>query len=253
MDALKGLKLKPNQILFSGGSGLLGGEVKKLLPQALYPNSKAFNVVNFHQTQKFIRGKGIRMIIHAAAATATGQIEKNPLSALEINIIGTANMVKLCWLNNIKLVYISTDYVFKGDKGNYKETDPVWPVNKYAWSKLGGECAVQLLNNFIIIRTSFGPPSFPHDSAFTNQWTSKEPVKKIAEKIVRLIKFGPNFNGIVNLGGKRKSLFEYAKGLDAKKQIKKMKMPRPRPGEMSRPVDASLNSSLFNSLTKHKQ
>jgi hypothetical protein len=66
------------------------------------------------------------------------------------------------------LVYISTDYVFAGEKGMYKEQDELLPQNKYAWSKLGGECAVQMLDNYVIIRLSFGPDIFPYKAAFNN-------------------------------------------------------------------------------------
>ncbi len=58
--------------------------------------------------------------------------------------------------------------MLKGDQGNYKETDPVYPVNKYAWSKLGGECAVRMYDKSLIIRTTFGPNVFPYQKAFVD-------------------------------------------------------------------------------------
>src|SRR5690606_22152297 len=96
--------------------------------------------------------------------------EKDPLNGIETNIIGTANVVKLCMKHSLRLIYISTDYVFSGDKGDYKENEPVHPVNKYAWSKLGGECAVRMYDKALIVRTSFGANVFPYDKAFVDQW-----------------------------------------------------------------------------------
>ena len=55
---------------------------------------------------------------------------------------------------NIKLIYFSTNYVYPGKRGNYKEEDPLLPVNNYAWSKLGGEAAVQMYSNSLILRVS---------------------------------------------------------------------------------------------------
>ena len=56
------------------------------------------------------------------------------------------------------LVYISTDYVFRGDKGLYREDKArILRSTSYAWSKLGGECAVRLVPRHLIVRTSFGP------------------------------------------------------------------------------------------------
>ena len=58
--------------------------------------------------------------------------------------MGTANLVSICSELKIKLIYFSTSYVYPGSKGNYREDDAVLPWNIYAWSKLGGECAVQM-------------------------------------------------------------------------------------------------------------
>ncbi len=64
--------------------------------------------------------------------------EKNIIKSIDLNIIGTTNVTKVCSKLGIKLIYFSTNYVYPGTKGNYKETDPLLPVNNYAWSKLGG-------------------------------------------------------------------------------------------------------------------
>ena len=71
-------------------------------------------------------------------------MKKNIDISIDNNIIGTCNVVKACKKLKIKLIYLSTSYVYPGLKGNYKETSPLLPYNNYAWSKLGGECAVQM-------------------------------------------------------------------------------------------------------------
>ena len=76
--------------------------------------------------------------------------EKNIIKSMNSNIIGTANVVKCCKKNNIKLIYFSTNYVYPGIKGNYSETDNLKPINNYAWSKLGGEASVHLYKNSLI-------------------------------------------------------------------------------------------------------
>ena len=73
--------------------------------------------------------------------------EKNISKSIDLNIIGTVNLVKEASKSNIKIIYLSTSYVYPGTKGNYKENDPVKPWNNYSWSKLGGECAVQMYKN----------------------------------------------------------------------------------------------------------
>jgi len=111
-------------------------------------------------------------------------------------------------LNNKRLIYISTDYVYPGLDGNYKESDPVLPVNEYAWTKLGGECSVRMVKNHLIIRTSFGPNVFPYDQAWGNQIVSKDYIDIIAPKILKAAK--SNINGVLNIGTEPKTIFDYA-------------------------------------------
>lgn len=236
-----------SRIIFTGGSGLLGSEFRKIRPDIDYPSSKEFNVTNYEQMKKYVESNGCDLIIHAAAFTSPPLIEKDPLKALEANIVGTSNIVKLCMEFSIRLIYISTDYVFKGDKGNYKETDPVYPVNKYAWSKLGGECAVRMYDRSLIIRTTFGPNVFPYPKAFVDQWTSRESVSAVAKKIASLL--DKDITGTIHIGGKRKTVYEYAKSLDAAKNIDELSI---NDVNFAVPKDTSLNCERYNEITQEE-
>ena len=86
--------------------------------------------------------------------------EKNPSISIETNIIGTANIVLMCLKYKIKLLYTSTDYVYAVNKGDYKETEGVNPFTNYGWSKLGGECAVQMCPNHLILRLAMCEKTF---------------------------------------------------------------------------------------------
>ena len=232
--------IEQGKIIFTGGNGLLGSEFRKSLPDVNYPSSSEFNILNFQQMEEYIKKREYKLIIHAAAFTSPPKINQDPLQALETNLIGTANIVKICVKYGIKLIYISTDYVFKGDKGNYKEDDPVYPVNKYAWSKLGGECAVRLYDNSLIIRTTFGPNVFPYEKAFVDQWTSRESVSVIVKKIINLL--DKAINGVIHIGGKRRTVFEYAKSLDESRDIKPLSV---REVNFNVPVDTSLSCEKY--------
>jgi dTDP-4-dehydrorhamnose reductase len=239
------LSNKP-RIIFTGGSGLLGSEFKKIRPDIDYPASKQFNVTDYNQMKQYIQPSGCDLVIHAAAFTSPPQIDKNPLQALEVNIIGTCNMVKLCMEFDIRLIYVSTDYVFRGDKGYYNEDDPVYPVNKYAWSKLGGECAVRMYDKSLIVRTTFGPNVFPYAKAFIDQWTSRENVSIIANKINKLL--DKNITGIIHVGGKRRTVFEYAKSLDEARDIGELSI---KDVPFNAPVDTSLNCDKYNEVMEN--
>ena len=235
------------RITFTGGSGLLGSEFRKIRPEIDYPAENDFDVTNYEQMKQYVQAKGCDLLVHAGAFTSPPLIDKDPRRALEVNIVGTANVVKLCMEFNIRLIYISTDYVFKGDKGDYKEEDPVYPVNKYAWSKLGGECAVRLYDKSLIIRTTFGPNVFPYPKAFVDQWTSRESVSTIARMISRLL--DKNITGVIHVGGKRKTVFEYAKSLDPCKSVERLSI---HDVNFRVPVDTSLNCDRYRQVAEHE-
>src|SRR3989338_8589900 len=238
-------RFNQKRALCTGGSGRLGTELKKLLPKALFPSSAVFNVTNHIQMEKYIRKNRPSTIIHSAAFISPPLIDKDPQKAIDINIIATAALAKLCWRYKTKLVYISTDYVFKGDKGNYKEDDPIFPVNKYAWSKLGGECAVNMLDDYLIIRTSFGEKVFPFQKAFVDHYTSRETVDVIAKKIVTVLKSG--VRGTIHLGHARRSVYQYAKSLGGPTPIGKMSIDDV---PFAVPKDTSLNTTKYRKYAK---
>ena len=121
-------------------------------------------------------------------------------------------------------------------------------MNKYAWSKLGGECAVQLHGNALIIRTSFGPNEFPFPKAFVDQWTSRQSAKDMAAKIVNIAtQTDENVTGIMHVGGPRRTVYEYAKSLDPNKEIGELSIQNMN---FSVPKDTSLDCQRYEQLIK---
>ena len=104
----------------------------------------------------------------------------------------------MCRKFNVKLIYFSTAYVYEGTKGNYNECDPVKPFNNYALSKLGGECAVSMYDNSLILRIQMTEKPFKYKEAYTNvisNFLFHEDLAKILPKLL-------NKKGILNIGGK---------------------------------------------------
>ena len=231
------------KILFTGGNGLLGTEFKLQAPEISYTDVEEFDITNFNMMRSFIEGSEFKTIIHAAAFTSPPKVDGDPIQAIDINIIGTSNIVKLCNMFGLRLIYLSTDYVFDGKTGNYNEDDSVNPVNKYAVSKLGGECAVRLYDNALIIRTSFGPNVFPFEKAFVDQWTSRESVRTIASKILKLA--DSDIKGIIHIGGERRTVLEYAKSVSPDKNIGNLSV---NDVSFVVPKDTSLDCSKYKSL-----
>jgi len=229
--------------IVTGGSGLLGTALRTLLPAALYPTSTELDVRSASSMEAWLGARPVRLVIHGAAFTSPPKIDQDPARAIATNIVGTANLATWCLRHDATLVYISTDYVFKGDTGRYREDDPVYPVNNYAWSKLGGECAVRLVPEHLIIRTSFGPDVFPYPKAFVDQWTSRQPVSETAAQMVALISAGAR--GTVHVGGPRRTVMEYAKALDPAKAIEPLSL---KDVTFVAPVDTSLDTTRYRQL-----
>lgn len=232
-------------ILITGAAGKLGKAVLSLIPGAIGATRNDFDLSKANEIASFLdKHPNITTILHCAAMISPPKINEDIAQAIGSNIIGTALLSAECYKRNIRLVYISTDYVFAGENGMYKEGDELLPPNKYAWSKLGGECAVQMLDKWVIIRLSFGPDEFPYKAAFTDQFTSRESASVIAEKIKNIVL--SNFNGIIHIGGTRKSVYDYALSLGAQNidQISISSMSVKMPKDTS--LDCSLYDSLFN-------
>ncbi len=116
-----------------------------------------FNITQKDDVVKAITAARPDLLIHAAAYTDVDGCEKWPEKALAVNTQGTANVAAACAGLKIPLVYISTDFVFDGEKRTpYREVDPTNPIQVYGRSKLAGEFYVRhLLRKFFIVRTSW--------------------------------------------------------------------------------------------------
>ncbi len=158
--------------------------------------------------KKNLRKHKPKYILHLAGLSRPMKIhESNIEKSIKLNIIGTCNLVNEASKLGIKLIYLSTSYVYQGTKGNYKEEDAVKPWNNYSWSKLGGECAVQMYRNSLIIRLCMTEKPFVHKKAYANvksNFIFQEDAAKIILKIL-------NKKGIINVGGKSQSIYNFAK------------------------------------------
>ena len=198
------------KIVVTGGSGRFASELKKIKTnyKVIYPSKKHLDITSYEKIKNYLKKNKADYVIHLAGMSRPMKShEKNLAQSINLNIIGTSNLVRACSDLNIKVIYFSTSYVYPGKKGNYKETDPVLPWNNYAWSKLGGECAVQMYKNSLILRACMTEKPFVHKKAFNNiklNFIYHEDIAKILFKII-------NKKGILNIGGKTRTVYEFAK------------------------------------------
>ena len=121
--------------------------------------------------------------------------------------------VRVANILGIKLIHISTDYVFWGDRGNYKEEDTPGPCrNYYALTKLVAESVARLAKEHLIIRTSFRPREWAYPVAFDDLYTSQDYVDVLLPDIALAIRQHAKISyGTLHIASERKSVYELAK------------------------------------------
>lgn len=199
------------KILISGGDSKFSKELQKHnIDHTIIPLSKKeMNIMDPESIYDAIHKHSPDVFIHTAALSRPMSLHSEyPEKSININIIGTSNCVVACLKYNIKFVYISTDFVYPGVTGGYNEEDSLLPINKYAWSKLGGECACMLYDNSLILRMAMVEKPFPHKKAFIDSFKSSIWYPDAAKIVFKLIDL--DLRGIYNIGGERKSIFNFA-------------------------------------------
>ena len=172
-------------VLVTGSNGQLGSELRSLVEgeaEATHPGTVSgcapsgalkinyfftdrsnLDISDFDLVKEYIRDKQINIIINCAAYTAVDKAEDDAINADKINHLAVKYLAQIAKEKDIKLIHISTDYVFDGKNYKpYSEDDATNPNGVYGKTKLDGEKAMQEINpkNSIIIRTSWVYSSF---------------------------------------------------------------------------------------------
>ena len=274
------VKLK---FLVTGSAGLVGQQVVKDLSKSNqvfscyneskpeYGDSVKMDLKNYEMVSSVLTEIKPDVVIHLGAMTGVDICEKEKTSASEINTKATEIIAKECSKLNSFLVYVSTDYVFDGNFGMYKEDDVANPLGFYGKSKLEGEKAVQNFStNWCIARTStpFGlhptKKSFPmwvienlqkqkQIDVLIDQFTSPTYIPNLSRMLIEISE--RRITGIIHTAGASKiSRYQMASMVSDKlnldgtllKQISmnKMKWVAQRPKDSS--LDVSRASSILN-------
>ena len=233
------------KIVVTGGSGRFSKVLKKVKSthKIFYPTKQELNILNFKKIREYLKKVKPDILIHAAGLSRPMKIHTDDIKkSIDLNIIGTANITKACSEKNIKLIFLSTSYIYPDKKGNYKESDAILPSNNYAWSKLGGEAAVQMYKNSLILRLSMTAKPFIHKKAFTNVKTNFIYHDEVANLLLKLLKN----KGIINIGGKIQSIYNFAKKENYK--IKKSFLKKKNKNLI--PMNATMDVSKLKKILK---
>jgi dTDP-4-dehydrorhamnose reductase len=273
------------KLLIIGASGLLGNKIVEfakvryeVIPshntKPLHSNSIRLDITDDRQVSNLIKRLKPHTVIHTASETNVDRCELEKQRAWKINVEGTLNVAKACERVNAKLVYISTDYVFDGEKGYYREEDRPNPINHYGYTKLEGEKRVtSYLSNYLILRTSVLYGWHPWKRNFVtwvlsslkqgreitvvdDHYNTPTLVDNLAEIIMEAVQ--NDLRGLYHASGsERINRYEFAKriaelyGLD-QSLIKPVKMRQLTVWVAKRPRDSSLNTDRMRKLLKTK-
>lgn len=242
-------------ILLTGASGKLGSAIREsqLFDSLFTPELNVFDITKFDLLEAFFKNNVFSTIIHCAAQARVGLAEKDPIATLQVNIIGTANLVSaaLKFQPHIRFIHISTDGVYQSTIGNYTETSPTIPYNKYGWTKLGAECAVNLLPNFCIVRTSFfDQKNIPFEDAAVDGYSSKLLLEEFVKALKVIVE--SDFVGTINIGAERESDYErYKKYKPSLKPTTHKEIQKNLPFKLYK--DASMNITQWKKLKESNE
>lgn len=222
-------------ILLTGGSGVLGKELQKVMQFQSIPSKEQLDITKIID----IVPNGLKLIVHCAAFTDLIRAEKEKELCYQTNVIGTRNLANL----GIPMLYISTAYVFDGERGNYDEKEYENPQNFYSLTKLLGEYESRRTRS-VVIRCIFKRRPFEHALACDDQFSSPLYADEIAPLIAWAVKEFDKLPPTLHIGGERKSTFEFAR--ESKRDVKKCKLEDIK--SVSLPKDISLNCSLWRSI-----
>ena len=175
-------------ILVTGASGQLGKSIKNLVKKNkikhnfIFVTRNQLDLSNLKNIKSYLKEKNFDLIINCAAYTKVDKAEAEKEQANLINHLAVAKISEMAKKNNTKLIHISTDFVFDGNKNKpYLENDFTSPLNIYGKTKLAGETAILSIMKFnaIIIRTS---------------WVYSEYGNNFVDTILRLSKKGDDLN-----------------------------------------------------------
>jgi dTDP-4-dehydrorhamnose reductase len=259
------------KILITGSNGLLGSKLveaakgHEILPtystKPLFPDSLKMDITSRNEVLRIISEFKPDVVIHTAAETDVDGCEVNKDRAWDVNVEGTKNIAEACAEVGTPPVYVSTDYVFDGEKGLYDEDDKPNPINYYGLTKLEGEKHIAKIGGHLIARTSvlYGWHRWKKNFAtwvleslkqkkritvVDDHYNSPTLADNLAELLLEAVENG--LTGLYHIAGRERiSRFKFALeiaktfGLDSE-LVKQIKMAELKAWVARRPRDSSL-------------
>ena len=275
------------KLLITGASGLYGSKLAQMAltknyevyssdiqELSVYGNFVKLDISGKAQVDEAFKTIKPDVVVHAATLTDVDKCELNKALAWKVNVEGTKNIVEAAKATGSFLIYISTDYVFGGETGRYKETDAPNPINYYGVTKLKAEEIVKTQKEYFIARPSVMYGSTPaagkvnfalwiienlrkgeHVKIVTDQWNTPTLNTNLAEMTLEVIE--RKLTGIYHLcGATRVSRFKFAEQIADVFSLDKSLIDKVLSSQFTlsakRPMDSSLDTSKAQQTMQHK-
>ena len=239
------------RLLIFGQTGQVARELARALPagwQADFLGRGRADLSDPDTCAAVIAASDAEAVINAAAYTAVDRAEEEEPLANLVNGAAPAAMAVAATARGLPFVHVSTDYVFEGAHGDYREDDPPGPVsNYYALSKLAAEETARGAlpsARLLVVRTSFRGRKWPHPKAFSDLFTSQDYVDVIAPQVALAICRAADIpHDTLHIASRRRSSLELARErspgvLEASRAEAPVSLPR----------DISLNTDRWRAL-----
>ena len=275
------------KLLITGASGLYGSKLAQIAQLknyevyssdierlSVYGNFIKLDISGKTQVDEAFKTIKPDVVVHAATLTDVDKCELNKELAWKVNVEGTKNIVEAAKATGSFLFYVSTDYIFDGETGNYKETEAPNPINHYGVTKLKAEEIVKTQKEYFIARPSVMYGSTPaagkvnfalwiietlrkgeHVKIVTDQWNTPTLNTNLAEMTLEAIE--RKLTGIYHLSGAtRLSRFEFAQQIANVFNLDKSLIDKILSSQFTlsakRPKDSSLDTSKAQQTLQHK-
>ncbi|WP_298279923.1 SDR family oxidoreductase [Ferroplasma sp.] len=256
------------KVLVIGMDGQLGSELMNLFDDVVGTTRRnssgiQLDIVNGTAVEDAILKNYPDVVINAAAFTNVDKGENDKENSYMVNAEAVRHIVRATSVIGAYLIHVSTDYVFDGTKGNYREDDIPNPINYYGLSKLMGDAYALSYDDTIVVRTSgvFGKKSnFPLFVAKTlmenktvyaiDSYYSPISAKRLAISIKNIV--SKRYYGILNIAGSRTSRYDLAQRIKELLDIRtgKIELVNTIPSFVAkRPYDSSLDLTKIKAMT----
>jgi dTDP-4-dehydrorhamnose reductase len=223
------------RIAVTGPEGLMGRELCKLIDY-IPISHRQMDITNELQVREVLRSVNPDLVVHLAAGVRTDGSDKQ--HTYDVNVLGTRNVAR----NTPRLLYISTEYVFDGTKGNYTEQDYPNPLQYYGLSKLLGEYESRTCPQAVVARLTFKPRPYRHSMVPTGMMTSGGYVDDMAKELKKAMDNFDKLPPIINIGIERRLLKDLALETREVGDVDINSLP------IRIPLDASLDLSLWRKI-----